>query len=168
MPSLTPAEAAALLAIHAGARNVDEVASLLNTDTDTARRLVERLRSKGLVEVEERRLLFIKRRRLRLTEKGLEAIPEARRILLETITGQETSASHVGGKGAETTQPQQPPTGPPEQALPLSMALLPLLLSLGLLGVAVAATAEEPGEADDIHDMEEHTDIIQYDPEDWV
>ncbi len=167
MSSLTPAEAAALLAIHAGARDEKEVASMLNTDVETARRLVERLRSRGLVEVEERRILFIRRRRLRLTEKGLEAIPEARRVLLETVAARSArSEARHETQGAEKAPSDAAMA--PELGLPL-LALLPLLLGAGLVGAALAAGAALIEEADGGEDHgDEQSGIIQYDPEEWV
>jgi len=153
--SMTAAEAAALLAVNAGARSEKEVAMLLNTDEATARRLVERLRSKGLLEVEERRLLVLRRRRLRLTEKGLEAVPEARRLL---------AASLAAGPHA----PAAPEAQPPSPFQPLTL-LLPVLLGVGLAGAALAALGDIMGDEDGDGGAEEKRRlVIDYDPEDWV
>ena len=78
--NLKPSEAAVLLAISNGIDSLEAIARVLNTSKDTVRQIVEELEAKGLVEIHEEGRI-IKRRRLRLTRQGLDALAEARRQL---------------------------------------------------------------------------------------
>jgi DNA-binding MarR family transcriptional regulator len=153
---LRPSEAAVLVAISRGIDTVEAIASLLNTDKDTAKDIIETLIAKGLVRehVEGR---IIKRRRLILTDKGLDALPEAQKILSQAAT--------VAKEYAE--RKEIPPTWPWSPAE--LFLILPVLDMLGLLPIgllmleAVEASAREIDEY--VNDEEE--DLAEDDIDDW-
>jgi len=82
--NLKPSEAAVLLAISNGIDSLEAIARALNVSKDTARQIIEELEAKGLVEVHEEGRI-IRRKRLRLTRQGLDALAEARRQLDELL-----------------------------------------------------------------------------------
>ena len=133
MAGLTAAEAAVLLAVASGARTVEEVAELLNISPTDASRIIERLVAGGyLVWRERRRLLFLRRRELALTEKGLEALPEARRLLEHAARIVEKTVAAGGEAGP-------PPAVASTLGAELAL-LIPMLVGLGFLDAALLST----------------------------
>ena len=145
---LTAAEAAVLLAVAAGADTVEKIAGLLNADPEAVKRVVERLASRGYLEERtERRLLVLRRRRIVLTEKGLDALPEARRLLLHAAELLSPRGPRPSGEPLVERVGAQPAPGEEElleslAALGMGAAVLPLLL--GLLGAGLALGALDP------------------------
>ncbi len=146
---LTAAEAAVLLAVAAGADTVEKIAGLLNADPAAVKRVAERLAARGYLEEKtERRLLVLKRRRIVLTEKGLDALPEARRLLLhaaELLSPQRRGTSSeplVERVGSGQPSPGEEELVESLAALGIGAAMLPLLL--GLLGAGLALGALDP------------------------
>ena len=128
---LSAAEAAVLLAVHRGARTPGEIAELLNASREDVERILERLEARGLVKLVERRRLLWRRREAVLTEKGLEAIPEAERLLVHAAEAarRAVEASRRGSGSAAA------PAGA-QVAAPLAFDapwLLPALVALGFL-----------------------------------
>jgi len=145
---LSAAEAAVLLAAAAGADTVEKIARLLNADPAAVKKAVERLVARGyLGERTERRLLLFKRKRIVLTEKGLDALPDARRLLLhaaELLAPQRPQPSSTpwvervaGGNTAAEEELVESLA-----ALGIGAAMLPLIL--GLLGAGLALGALDP------------------------
>lgn len=77
--SLSYSEAVVLMLIHKGLSTVKEVASALRISVDEASRIISSLEARGLIERVRGGLL--RREKLRLTRKGLDAIPEASEML---------------------------------------------------------------------------------------
>ena len=77
---LTPSQAAVLLAVHRGLDTVEAIARVLRVSREVVESIVEELKAAGLLE-EYRSGLILKRRRLRLTRRGLDAVPEAMRLM---------------------------------------------------------------------------------------
>ncbi|BEP16756.1 hypothetical protein PYJP_01080 [Pyrofollis japonicus] len=153
---LRPSEAAVLVAISRGIDTAEAIASLLNTDKNTAKNIIETLIAKGLVkEVVEGRI--IKRRRLVLTEKGLDALPEAQKILSQAAT--------VAKEYAERKEvPPAWPWSPAELFLVLPVLDMLGLLPLGFLALeAVDASMHEVDEYSD----DEEEDLAEDDIDDW-
>ena len=146
---LTAAEAAVLLAVASGATSVDEVAELLNVSRRDVEGIVERLVSMGYLAWERGRGLLRWRRRLRLTEKGLETLPEARRLLehvAETVKRslRERRLARPGGEHGRLSGSGRGNPGGADLAAAVGLGaaalpLLPMLLGLGLLDAALLA-----------------------------
>ncbi|BES82822.1 helix-turn-helix domain-containing protein [Pyrodictium abyssi] len=117
---LTPSQAAVLLAVHRGIDTVEGLAKALRVSREVVERIVEELKAAGLLE-EYRSGLILKRRRLRLTRQGLDAVPEAMRLM-----------EHAAVAAKKLLQEQRLPEdwswGPRELLL-----AAPLLPMLGLL-----------------------------------
>jgi DNA-binding MarR family transcriptional regulator len=96
-------EAAVLVAIAEGVDTIDGIAELLRISREDAEALVDQLKAKGLVVEEERKLLFIHKKRLRLTRKGLEALEQARNMLKEAAgkVKEATEKASIEGKPFE-------------------------------------------------------------------
>lgn len=77
---LTPSQAAVLLAVHRGIDTVEGLAKALRVSREAVEGIVGELKAAGLLE-EYRSGLILKRRRLRLTRQGLDAVPEAMRLM---------------------------------------------------------------------------------------
>jgi len=120
LEGLTPSQAAVLLAVHRGIDTVDALAKALRVSREVVEKIVEELKAAGLLE-EYRSGLILKRRRLRLTRQGLDAVPEAMRLM-----------EHAAAAAKKLLQEQRLPEdwswGPRELLL-----AVPLLPMLGLL-----------------------------------
>ncbi len=152
---LTAAEAAVLLAVHRGLDTVDKLARYLRASREDVEAIVARLEARGLLR-REKRGLILKRTVLRLTEKGLEALPEAERLL--------SSAAEAARRmllepqpGAVQPRYQAAPAAATAGFDPLELAMiLPLLGWLGflplsameaaMLGAMMGSRVEEGGE----------------------
>ena len=150
---LRPSEAAVLLAISNGIDTVDAVARALNTSKETVEQIVGELEAKGLVERHEEGRI-IKRRKLRLTRQGLDALAEARRQLDKLLEAYQHYRR--------------------EKALPTSwvwgldefLLALPLLALLGIVpAIEIIELLGAATEAEDIVDYEEAYDDMD---DDWV
>lgn len=160
MASLSPSEAVVLLAVHQGASTPREIARLLNASEKAVEKIVARLVNRGLLEWrEERRFLFLRRRRLALTELGLEALPEAQETLQRMLLGAKPAPRPGGEKKQEEPQHTEPPMAP-LAAMELA-AILPMLLGIGLLG----ALFEDALSGDEV---DKETLRRGFNPEDWV
>jgi DNA-binding MarR family transcriptional regulator len=134
MAKLNLVEAAVLTAIAEGVDTVEGIAELLKVSREDAEALVEQLKAKGLIVEEEKRLLFIRRRRLRLTRAGLEALEQARRMLSEAASRVREAAerARVEGQPFEMLVPDEVLLILPvlEMAGLISLLELPLYLEL--------------------------------------
>ncbi len=154
---LRPSEAAVLLAISSGIDTVDAIARALNTSKETVEQIVEGLEAKGLVERREEGRI-IKRRRLRLTRQGLDAVAEARRQLDKLLEAYQHYRR-------EKVLPPSWVWGLDEflLALPL-LALLGMVPAIEIVELLGAATeAGEVGEVED-YEGEDYDDI----DDDWA
>ena len=114
---LTYSEAAALMLIHRGLSSVKQLASALRISVEEASRIVSSLEAKGVVE---RVRGFLGREKLRLTRKGLDAIPVASEMLRK--------ASEVATRAAEEAKSGVKPVVDEE-----ILVALPALMFLGLV-----------------------------------
>ncbi|WP_460124316.1 MarR family transcriptional regulator [Stetteria hydrogenophila] len=166
MPAgLTYSEAAALLVIHRGVDTVKGVAEALQVSTSEAERIVASLEAKGLVERVRKGLIF-KRERLRLTKRGLDAVPEALEILKR--------ASEAAVKAAEEARSgrEAPPLEPDILAVLPAMAFLNLIPAwvvgtlLPALALGEAAEGDwEPPSGDDMDQVDADLDAGDWDAE---
>ena len=160
MPGLSPSEAAVLLAVHQGASTPREIARLLNASEEAVERIVERLVSRRLLEWrEERRLLILRRRRLALTELGLEALPEAQETLQRMLLRAKQPAARPEKEGEQTRPRPEPPVAP--FAAAELAAILPMLIGIGLIG----ALFEDAWSGEEV---DRETPWRGFNPEDWV
>ncbi|AEM39334.1 hypothetical protein Pyrfu_1476 [Pyrolobus fumarii 1A] len=136
--SLSPLEAAILVAVARGVDDPREIAKLFNTRVEDVEDAIKRLAMRGLLEVEEKRILFLKRRRIRLTGKGLELVPEATRVLEKLANTIRAGIEAVRGAPPSSVDRQEEAY----PALPADFAMLvPFLVWMGLLPATLVATA---------------------------
>lgn len=130
MSGLLYGEAAVLVLVHRGVSTVKDIAAILNTSVEEAKSIVESLEARGLIERVTTGVIF-RREQLRLTRRGLEAIPEAVDVLKKA-----SEALVKAAEDARKSEERQSREGLGEDML----ALLPALLYLGLVPGWVAAT----------------------------
>ncbi len=111
-------EAAALMLIHRGLSTVKEVASALRVSVEEASRIIASLEAKGLVE--RVRGGILRRKKLRLTKRGLDALPEAAEVLRR--------ASEAAARAAEEARAGSRPEI--DEGI---LVALPALMFLGLV-----------------------------------
>ena len=132
---LSYSEAVVLLLIYKGVTSVKGIARALRVSQAEAERIVRSLEAKGLVRVERG---FLGRTRVRLTQEGLDAIPEASRLVEEARRAILDAAERARDHGE-----------PPVLDAGI-LSLTPALLFLGLLPAWVLSVlpilyAEEEG-----------------------
>ncbi|ABM81348.1 MarR family transcriptional regulator [Hyperthermus butylicus] len=163
MEGLTAAEAAVLLAVHRGFDTVESIARLLNTSRETVESIIEKLKSRGLVE-EYTTGFIIKRRRIRLTEHGLNAVPEAMRLLEHAAEAARRIASQLSEvHSSEAVLQPASRTGylAPGLALMDLLFVLPMLQTLGLIGLGEAVLLSQLLSSEE-QDHEEHVGVEGY------
>lgn len=121
---LTYSEAAALLIIHRGVSTVNGLAEALNVSAREAEQIVAGLEARGLVERVRGGLL--RREKLRLTRRGLDAVPEAAEALRR--------ASEAAVRAAEEARRGGRPDVDDEV-----ISVLPALAFLGLIPLWVTS-----------------------------
>ncbi len=122
---LSYSEAVALLLVHSGVDSVKGLARLLGVSEEEAWSIVRGLEARGLVRVERR---FLGGARVRLTRRGLDALPEAARLVEE-----------VRGALLRAAEARRAPDAPEPALDPGLLALAPALAFLGLLPAWVLA-----------------------------
>ncbi len=121
-------EAAILAAVANGVDTIEGLARLLRMDRGDVERVVEELKAKGLL-VEEEKGFIIRRRRLRLTREGYEALGRARRLLEEAAKSAREVLERVRREGRGRVSLEEL-----EGLLaPELLAVLPLLQFIGLI-----------------------------------
>ena len=117
-PRLGYGEAVVLLLIYRGVTSLKGIARALRVSQAEAERIVRSLEAKGMVRVERG---FLGRARVRLTPEGLDAIPEASRLVEEA----RRAIIEAAEKAREHGEPPVLDAG--------ILSLTPALLFLGLL-----------------------------------
>ena len=136
---LSPLEAAVLVAVARGARTPGEIARILNVSEEDVERVVDRLVAKGLLARVKKKILFVRRVELRLTEKGYNALPEAERVLREAAERLRRAAEALRDSRIATPyNPAYAALAPGEELL----LVAPMLAWLGLLPAATLAALE--------------------------
>ena len=150
MAGLSYSEALALVLIYRGVDTVSGLAGAMRLDPREVEEIVAGLEAKGLVErrVEGR---ILRRERLRLTRKGLDAVPEAMGLLRE-VAERAREAAEAARRGE--------PVGVDEALLPVlpGLVLLGMLpawaLALLLAGGVDSWSPAWPPEEEPVEDME--------------
>ncbi|KSW11592.1 hypothetical protein CF15_01805 [Pyrodictium occultum] len=131
---LTPSQAAVLLAVYRGVDRVEELARALRLPRETVEDIVGELEAMGMLE-EYRSGLIFKRRRLRLTRRGLDAVPEAMRLMEHAAQAAKRLVEARLARQEARRLEAPADAGLPEEEL---LAIAPLLPMLGLLSAAEA------------------------------
>ena len=132
---LSPLEAAVLVLIARGVSKPEAIADVLRVAPEEVERVIEELKARGLVEETEKRILFLRRRTLRLTKKGFDILPKALEVL-KSIAEKARQAHEALRAGREATGGQgvvYPYYDLGGLLLAEELLVLPALVALGLL-----------------------------------
>lgn len=142
---LTPAEAAVLVLISRGITKPEVIADTMRISVDEVKRLIESLKAKGLVEEEEKKILFLRRKRLRLTSKGFDALSEALELLKKIAERARHAYEAMRAHRLSTEQAGDAVEGREYNVYaPFSaeeLMILPVLVTLGILPAVMLAEA---------------------------
>lgn len=94
---MDPLSLGVLLGIYNGAKTPEEIARLLNVDKDSVEEAIRELVERGLVKVEEKKILFFKNKELKLTREGYNTLMAA----LERVKPQLQKARELIVQGRE-------------------------------------------------------------------
>ncbi|RUM47533.1 MAG: hypothetical protein DSY37_02135 [Hyperthermus sp.] len=144
---LDAGEALVLLAVARGVDTPGKIAGFFNASKRVVDSIIARLKRHGLL-AEERKFL---RRRLVLTERGLELLPEAQRLVVHTVRAAKTLERNTSQSRGGGEAPLHSSDAIPFSAL-TTLTLTPLVEALLLSDLLAGVAIHDDGAGGDLYD----------------